>query len=265
MTPSRTLSVLAAVALLFAAGCGDDDDTTTPAGQTTTTVADSPADDGNSGDNDSTGDQDRAADQQIADDAVLTLADMPTGWSSLPRDDDDSDEPDEFDEQIAECLDVPVEEVTDSGNPKATSDTFVDADDTEVEAEVVVAPTVDEATEDWERATSQQFLDCIREVLPEAMEASAEEEGGEVEIVDSSIGPLRIDDLGDRSTAFRLTVTVAAEGFEVDVYADLLFAQVGRATAQVSTMSFFSPADITFSQELLQTMVERLSDVDDLY
>ena len=125
---------------------------------------------------------------------------------------------------------------------------------------MVVAPNVDEAVDDFELATSSEILECIREVLPALMEAAAEDEGSEFTIADASIGPLRIEDSGDRSSAFRLTISVQVDAFSVDIYADILFAQVGRATAQLSTMSVFSPTDISFSQSLLDVMVDRLEE-----
>lgn len=250
----RTLAVFGVLALfLSAAGCGDDDtdaDTGTN-GEPTGTLDD---DTGEPSDSASDTYDD---DLRVAEAAVLTLNDMPVGWSSKPRDDEEDDDG-EFDEQVAECMGIPVEELADSANPKAESETFVAEDDSEVEAEVVVAPTVDEAITDFERATSSQFLTCIREVLPAIMERAAEEEGSEVTITDTSIGPLRIEDSGDRSAAFRLTISVGVDAFNVDVFADILIAQVGRATVQLSAMSFFNPTDVSFSQSLLDTMVDRI-------
>ena len=254
MIARTTIAGFGAVLLLLSAACGDDDSSSDAVDQPVTSV-DGAADESENGRPDTF-----EEDLPVAEAAVLTLDDLPVGWSSKPRDDEEEDD-DEYDQELADCMDMPVEEFADSGNPKAESETFVAEDDSEVEAEVVIAPTVDEATEDFERATSPEFLDCMREVLPALMEQAAEDEGGEFTIADASIGPLRIEDSGDRSAAFRLTISVEVDAFSVDFYSDILVAQVGRSTAQLSTLSLFSPRDVEFSQSLLDVMVDRI-DVD---
>lgn len=245
MFTRRIFAVLSSVLLLMAACSNDSSEDTS---EEPSEERGSPTDDTTSNSFD--------ADVEVAEAAVLTLDDLPVGWSSKAREDDDDD--DEFDQEFADCLGVPVEEVADSGNPKAESETFVAEDDTEVEAEVVVAATVEEAIADFEQATSEEFLECMREVLPAVMESAAAEEGGEFEIGDTSVGPLRIEDTGDRSGALRLTIAIEAQGMNVDIYIDFLFAQVGRATMQLTAASIFAPADVESSQSLLATMVDRI-------
>jgi hypothetical protein len=241
MFTKRTLAILGSVLLLTAA-CSSDSSSDT-SGQPA-----SAADEARSETFD--------ADLAVAEAAMLTLNDLPVGWSSKPREEDEDD--DEFDQELADCLGVPVEEIAESTNPKAESETFVADDETEIEAEVVVAPTVAEAIDDFEKATSPEFLECMRAVLPALMERAAEEAGSEFKIRDASIGPLRIEDSGERSSALRLSASVEVDSFNVDVHFDLLLAQVGRATMQVSTTSVFSTPDVAFGQSLLDVMVERI-------
>lgn len=240
MSARRTLFALAVVPLLIGA-CSDD------------------SDDG-AGDSPSVADGSRSesfkADLALAEAAVLTLQDLPTGWSSKPREEEDGD--DEVDEKFADCLDVPVEEVTDSGHPLAESETFVAEDDSEVEAEVGVAPSVEEAADHFDMATSPEYLDCVRAVLPSLMEEAAKDEGGEFEIADASIGPLRIEESGDRSAGFRMALAIETQGLSIDFYYDILFAQVGRASAQVTSMAVFTPPDVGFTQSLLDQMIDRI-------
>lgn len=237
----RTLAIMSG-ALLLATACGDDD--ASDEGGTFGTVAEQPTSEASE------------ADLEVAQSAVLTLNDLPVGWSSKPREADEDD--DQFDEQLADCVGVPVEEIAESNDPKAESETFVSEADEEIEAEVVVASTVEQAVAEFDLFTSDAFVGCVREVLPEIMEQAAAEEAGDFTIGDSSIGPLRIEDTGDRSGAMRLTVAIEAEGFSVDAYVDLLFAQVGRATVQLTSTSAFTPVDIGLSQLLLNRMVERV-------
>lgn len=246
MFTRRIFAVLSSVLLLTAA-CGNDSSEDT---------SEEPSEEPSSSTDDTRSDT-FDADLEVAEAAVLNLDDLPVGWSSKARDDDDDDD-DEFDQEIADCLGVPVEEVADSGHPKAESETFVGEDDTEVEAEIVMAPTVEEAIADFEQATSDEFLQCIREVLPAVIESAAAEEGGEFELGEASVGPLRVEETGDRSGALRLTIAIEAEGMSVDAYFDILFAQVGRATMQLSAASIFAPADVESSQALLATMVDRI-------
>lgn len=245
MFTRRIFAVLTSVLLLTAACSNDSSEDT----------SEEPREEPSSSTDDTRSDS-FDVDVEVAEAAVLTLDDLPVGWSSNARDDDDDD--DEFDQEFADCLGVPVEEVADSGNPKAESETFVAEDDTEIEAEVVVAATVEEAIADFEQATSEEFLECMREVLPAVMESAAAEEGGEFALSDTSVGPLRVEDTGDRSGALRLTIAIEAEGMNVDFYIDFLFAQVGRATMQLTVASIFAPADVESSQSLLATMVDRI-------
>lgn len=54
------------------------------------------------------------------------------------------------------------------------------------------------------------------------------------------------------------SASVEVDSFKVDVQFDLLLAQVGRATMQVSTTSVSSTPDVTFGQSLLDVMVKRI-------
>lgn len=242
MFMSRTLGVLSTALLLLTAACGSD----------------SSSDNGAQPDPQSSEGQSETFDEDlsVAEAAVLTLDDLPVGWSSEPRQEDGDD--DEFDQELADCAGVPVEAITESGNPKTESETFVAEDDTEIEAEVVVAPTVAEAIDNFELATSSEYLECVRSVLPDVMESAAEEAGNEFEITETTIGPLRIEDSGERSAAFRVSMTIENESLSVDAYFDILIAQVGRATMQVSTVSVFSTPDVAFVQSLLNVMVDRI-------
>ena len=248
MIPKRPLVILGTV-LLLSAACGDDSSSDASEQPASSATEPSESEDARSETFDD--------DLRLAEAAVVTLDDLPVGWSSKPREAEE-DEDDEFDQEIADCMDVPIEDITESTNPKAESETFVAEDDTEIEAEVVVAPSVAEATDDFEMATSSKFLECVREVMPAVMEAAADEAGSEFEITNASIGPLQIEESGERSGAFRMSMSVEADSFEVDFYFDILFAQVGRATVQLSTMSLFSTPDVAFGQSLLDTMIERI-------
>lgn len=207
---------------------------------------------------DSRSDADRQADEAVADATLLTLDDFPAGWEEVPATDDEDD--DDLQTEIAECLDVDPAELT-AANPSASS-TFASPDDEEVSAKVSLTPS----SEDTSRALEIMRYDAapgcygqgVKALLAERLVAADDVPEG-LEIGEPTFNRLSFEDLGDDSVAFRLTIPVSLQSFNVDVYIDLVVVRVGRAGITTTFQSELSPFDPDEAARLTQIVVDRVA------
>lgn len=258
MSIRRTVLIFAACALLVA-GCGDDDTTTT--GDTTAETPEQPEETSAPEDepDDEEPDDDSEDDQAIADGALLTLSDFPSGWTEK-TDDDDRDEAKEEEQEraIAECLGVDYERLY-GDDISAESPTFVSPDDEEVSNTAGLEDTEEDAIFVMETLASDDAARCFAEVFQKLIEDEEMGEGVEVGAVSFDRLSLR-DDLGDESNGFRVTIPIAADGMEVDAYLDVAVARVGRGGITVQTFSMFTPFDTAELERYTELAADRLRD-----
>ena len=210
---------------------------------------------------DSRSDAERSADQQLADDAVLKLTDLPPGWESAPADDETNN--DELSAELAECLDVDPT-FFDSSNPTAESPTFTSAQDEQITSEVAVTASAEDAIERVEILRREDTPGCyataIRHLLEQSIENPAD--GDEVpeglELGDPTFNPMSFAALGDDTVAFRATIPVSAQGFDVEVYIDFVAVRVGRVGTTMTFQSQFSPFDTAEEERLTRIVVDRI-------
>jgi hypothetical protein len=245
------------------AGCSDEGDPTA-AEETTTTAAegDGPADPSSE---DERSPEELAADEAAAEEIVLTLDDLESGWEASPSEDDSEDaEMDaEMEAQLAECLGIDPEDMSDDG-PSADSPDFTSPDDEEVSASVGFAANVEEAEEEMEFGRDEDmsvcFPDLIQAVLLEAFEnpEEGEEPPEDMELGEATFNPVSFADLGDDVIAYRATVPFTVSGLEVEVYFDTVLVRVGRVGVQGSFLSIFTPFQTDEAERLMGIMVDRV-------
>ncbi len=237
---------LLVIALVLVGACSDDGDDRAGEDETTTTEQDSEGDAGG------------AEDQVIADEAVLTLDDMPTGWEVAPAEDEEEAqaEEDELDEAFAECLDIDVSELQ-SDSPTADSG-FVNSDDEEVTSKVTVSASEAEIQDDIDRFRDETAQGCYVDVVSEVLATRLISSGEDVEIGEITFNELSFEDLGDDSIAFRLTVPLSSEGVDVDLYVDYVIARKGRVAVTNSFQTTFTPFDEAVALELTEIVVDRI-------
>lgn len=227
----RRISTLAAVLValaLSACGNGDDgkdDDGDDPKKASSSSAAPTPTDEGPAVD---------AEDQAIVDAAVVTIKDMPSGWTADAADDDDDDKAARA--EIAACVGVAYDELYDDTNAEAKSDDFTSPDDDEVSIKVGLAPTEEWMVHAFGIASGAKYRECALEAIEKDMES---QDG--LEIGDVSLSQLSVDQLGDEALGYRVTVPVSADGDTIDVIADVVVTRVGRGQVQVSTVSYGAP------------------------
>ena len=242
ITVRRALLV---VALVLLGACSDSDDSDDDAGREETTTTDS---EGNTGDPEH---------QAIADAAVLTLDDMPTGWEAAPPEDEEQQEAeeDDADQAMADCLDIDVSEL--QGDSPTADSRFVNSDDEQVSSEVTVAASETEVQAGIDRIRDEAGQSCFLEVIQYIAQDSFASDG-DIEVGEATFNELSFEDLGDDSIAFRLTVPISSQGIDVDLYVDYVLVRKGRAGVQTSFHTVFTPFDAAQALELTETVVDRI-------
>jgi hypothetical protein len=182
-------------------------------------------------------------DQQIADDAVLTVADLPEGWEEGDPDEDDP----------AEGL-VPVcegiERARNRGDdvPNAQSPDFDDTNDPNalrsVQNDVFVFPKASGA---------KRFIKPFREDGEVCLQGRAEEIPGVtgVDVQELDVGG---------GVGYSVFVTLDDEGEEVTLVSDVVAVRVGRAITTFSGENVDEP--IPEGPEILDTVIARLQEAD---
>ncbi|WP_028655205.1 hypothetical protein [Nocardioides sp. J54] len=239
----RAFSVAVAVALfLTACGGADDDGDGEPSDARRSVTSGSP-----------TVEQDVAADQAIAEAAVLTLDDMPPGWTSEAAGEDDASEERESRTRMARCV-GDYETLYVDAHPDAESDDFTSPDDAEVSVDVRVAHSEEWLVEACEVFSTDRFREC-------ALEELQNELGGEMQEVtvgDISLDPLSFAPVGDEVTVYRMTIPISADGFDVEMVGDVVAARVGRGMVWLSAFSL--PAQRPLGVEELRGSLEIAAD-----
>lgn len=247
----RRLVSLLAVLSLFVAACGDDDDTATSAATTAPAAGDGDGSNNESDDSESWDEGQRTADQETLDNAILTLDDMPTGWEQLPGDDDnDIDQ-----EEVAECVGADVNRLYNDDDPEVDA-SFGSPDDAQLDVGWTTASTLELAEFRFETLTTDTALGCLRDVVVDAIEDGAGDEG--ITVGDVTLNRMSFPRFGDDSTAIRMTVPMTAQGMSIDAYVDAVFIRIGRATGTLTYLSIFSPADSAQVEGFVQAMVDKL-------
>lgn len=248
----RFLASFAAIAILLA-GCGDGGD----GGGGDATGADgaeqadqSPAEASDAAEVD-------PADQAIAEDALLTLQDFPAGWEAAPSDDDDDRE---GREEIAACVGVEYEELYGGTTAEASSPDFTSEHDEQVSVAVKVDPDESSMAHAFEIGARPEFRECMAENIAKAVDESLAESGEDAEIGDISINQMSFGSYGDETLAFRMTIPMTAQGFNIDVITEIAIVRIGRA--QVNLTSFGVGSTISTSEftEYVELAAARLEE-----
>lgn len=194
-----------------------------------------------------------ASDRAAATDALLVLRDFPSGWAAEERDANDEEGPD-LDEETAVCLGVDVPLLADNA-VSVKSDTFT-KDEAEVEADISIQATKAEADASVEILTNPKLRSCLQDSFRKSTEYAVKNpsDGEELpegfELGEATVADLNFPDIGDDSRTFRLSVPVSAGGLELEVFLDLVFVRVGRATGILTFVDVLSPFDEELAKEL---------------
>lgn len=160
-----------------------------------------------------------AAAPGAAEAALITLDDLPAGWSVAPP---DEDEDEDFDLELSDrCEDAYHEDATFSNElAEAASDEFVNADDDSISSEVAVFPNHGTAADTWDTLVAD-FDECADDVafaLEQYLKRVADEsnppEIADALDVDASFVSLDDPQLGDSSAHWRMSFDMNILGVE---------------------------------------------------
>jgi hypothetical protein len=210
------------------------------------------------------GDFDKAAAQQQANAALLTLDDLPDGWTSNPADTrNDGDE--EVQAALADCVGVDASIFADEGpdKAKAQSDDFISPDSGAAGefSEEVDVESADRAADDFEVVTSDKLTGCLETVFGNFLKEKFAEDPRtkDAEIGDVAAERSDIPSYGDESIGIQITVPFSVSGTEARAVIDMVFIRVGNAVAQLQFNNTFKPFDAATAATITEKAVEKLS------
>jgi hypothetical protein len=248
-----------AVALV---GCGSGGDSTETSGSATTTEQPTTA----STQEATATTQDVDADRNAAQAALLTLSDMPTGWTSSPH--DDSPGAPTLHRDLAKCLDLTEDELGLLGDDDASADSpdFSSGDeDAEVQASVGLAATAADAERTMAIAAGPKMPQCLRQAMATQIRyslAHPDKPGDTIpkglKVEEPEASPLSFPTLGDQTVAIRIKIPMSYATIQLDVTGDLIFIQRGRAGATLTFLGFGSPFPTELETQLARTQADRL-------
>jgi hypothetical protein len=185
-------------------------------------------------------------DQAIADEAVLTLADLPDGW----EEGDPPDDEDPAEGLVRACR--AIERVADIGDtmPRAESNDFDNGNDPNAVAsvanQVIVFPKVKGA---------KRYLKPFKADGEDCLLGRSEEFPG---VLDASIEELDLEGFGDDGVGYTVFITLESNGEEVTFANDIVAVRVGRAVATFAAENVDDP--LPEGPEILDAVVSRLED-----
>ena len=250
----RRLALVAAAVLAMAA-CSDSDDdtadTTAPATVPPTTAAPT-----------TTTTEPSVSDAELAQSALLTIDDMPTGWTETPHDPADDADDDENMQRISDCSGLDADLIGDGvlGDSKAKSPDFDSPDQSaSVKQTMGLAPDVETAT----AAIAAIGHDALPPCYEEAMRASFAEAATTTDPTETIAGGITLTDISmtrvdppvavtaDEVVWLKAAATLDYQGQQLDIFLDLVFTRTGRVLSQLE----FDGTTAEFPADLLEPTI----------
>jgi hypothetical protein len=212
----------------------------------------------------SSGDFDKAAAQQQAQAALLTVDDLPDGWTSTPSDDSDEDNQ-EVQGQLADCVGVDASIFADDGPDKAMaqSDEFASPENgrTGSFTEEVDVESSDRVAKDFEVVNSDKLTGCLETVFGAFLKQKFAEDP---QTKDAQVGDVTaerggIPTYGDESVGIEITVPFSIAGTDAKVIIDMVFVRVGNAVAELSFQNTFQAFPTQAAAAITAKAAEKLS------
>ncbi len=224
------------VLLTTLVSCGDDDSTATPSSQATPTTASmssdattSAADESTAVETSTSSDDDEAAAEQ----ALLRLADFPSGWTEQPV--ETTEQQAETQRKNAECIGSDRPTTNDLGGAIAKTGDFTAPSTDAIRNSVSFAASEDESIAYMDALGGDTVADCFSTVTGEAAKDVEFENGAK--ITDVTVAPLNVTAVGDDAIGYRVTVEVEVNNNTLNQYLDLVAVRVGRAVTSLQYQS----------------------------
>ena len=201
------------------------------------------------------------ADQAKAQAALLTLSDLPAGWTASPSSSsDNSGIGGSGPTQLASCLGVSPATL-DSNPPKADSPTFSDPNGANtVDDQVQVFPTAAAAATDFSLFSSPKTPSCMTQLFNGPLKSAftANLQAGQT-LVSVTTAAKPFPAIADHSGDVEVTFVVAMSGLNVKVFLDLIVVTKGRSETTLTLTQPQVLAVPTLGAQLAKTAASRMS------
>jgi hypothetical protein len=249
---NRLIPLLFALAIV--AGCGGSDKAPEESGHSTSNSA-APTT--------AVPKQNVTADRAAAEAAVLKLADMPSGWTSSPVEDDASDN---LNKRLADCLGVTVSELNAKSPASVDSPDFSDPDDNQtVSNTVAFLGDVGAVTRRLDLLSGPKVPACFSEAVTseindriEHPESPADTLPKGSKIGDATVAEMSFPNLGDRTVAYRVTVPITVSGLSIKLHLDTVAVGKGRAGVSLQFQGVGAPFPTEDAQKYAQLVLSRV-------
>lgn len=184
------------------------------------------------------------SDAELAQSALLTIDDMPTGWKESPVDDDDAEDARNM-QRIAECSGLDANLIGDGvlGDSKAKSPEFDSPDELAATVKHTTGLATDEATATAAMAAigDEKLAPCYEDAMRASFEEASTTSDSSATLPDGMTltdiamertePPFEID--ADDTVWYSATATLDYQGQAIDIYLDLVFTRTGRVLSQI--------------------------------
>lgn len=108
--------------------------------------------------------------------------------------------------------------------------------------------------------SSSCYADTVGALIEDAVAnpPEGEERPDNLELGDPTFNEMSFGAFGDESIAFRVTIPLSVDGFDVDVYIDIVNVRVGRVVLTTTFQSVLSPFDTEEAARLTGIVVDRV-------
>jgi hypothetical protein len=183
----------------------------------------------------------QSAHQDVADSAVLTLGDLPSGWV-IPAEDDEDDEDIDFDHEISEgCKQFVGEDPFPGSVARAESPNMDGPDRQSVHSEAYVFAGAGEAEASLarQREAVAQCGDDLRTVFEAAFRHGLEQGGAQPDQVEvqSAVEDLGSPNVGESGMMFRVRFNFTGPAGSVELAMDFITFRHGRMVGNLSYMT----------------------------
>jgi hypothetical protein len=190
--------------------------------------------------------------------AVLKLSDFPPGWTSSPSTGGSA----KVDKQLSDCFHITSPHLV-PGGASADSDDFTSPSQQTITNTVGVAPSTGDVTKVMDILSganaSTCFTEAVNTALAEGLKSTSSTLPKGTTIGNATVSPESFNSLGDRTVAYQASVPVTTDqGFNANVYVDLIFVQQGRAAVLLSAEDTLTPFPPDTSASLIRKVLARL-------
>ena len=182
-------------------------------------------------------------DQALAEAIVLGLDDFPTGWRA--------EAPEENEGSIEDCGTFDFSDMTVTG--RAESDEFASGNVSTVSSLALVFE--EDAGSAFQQVASDDTAECLRDFIERRVKEDPPEG---VTFGEISVGEISFPMVGEQSRAYEVVIEAEADGLSPNVYADLVFINVGRSLALLYFIDALTPFDNDMKVELSKKVASRM-------